>query len=92
MTCRVDPAAAFLRVEDDGEGWVRARDDSYGMEIMRERAARLGAHLSVATAAGGGTVVEVTIGRARSGRPGPVGDDEGGARVHDRCCSSTTTS
>ena len=47
VTCRVDPPRAFLRVADDGRGMGAARPDSYGLEIMRERAARLGASLTV---------------------------------------------
>lgn len=66
VTCRVDPPRAFLRVADDGAGMGTPRQDSYGMEIMRERAARVGASLAVRSRVGGGTVVEVTLG---SGAP-----------------------
>ncbi len=66
VTCRVDPPRAFLRVADDGAGLGTPRQDSYGMEIMRERATRLGASLAVRSRVGGGTVVEVTVG---SGSP-----------------------
>jgi len=68
VTCRVDPPRAFLRVADDGTGLGSARPDSFGLEIMRERTARLGASLTVRNRVGGGTVVEVTVGAAQ-GRP-----------------------
>ncbi len=62
VTCRVAPPAAFLRIADDGQGRGSPRIDSYGLEIMRERASRLGAKLSVRDRVDGGTVVEVTVG------------------------------
>jgi hypothetical protein len=62
VTCRVDPPRAFLRVADDGDGLGSPRLDSYGLEIMRERAVRLGASLAIRNRVGGGTVVEVTVG------------------------------
>jgi signal transduction histidine kinase len=68
VTCRVDPPRAFLRVADDGKGLGSARPDSFGLEIMRERTARLGAAFTVRNRVGGGTVVEVTVG-APTGRP-----------------------
>jgi signal transduction histidine kinase len=67
VTCRVDPPRAFLRVADDGKGLGSARPDSFGLEIMRERTARLGAAFTVRNRVGGGTVVEVTVG-APAGR------------------------
>ncbi|MCA0328390.1 MAG: GAF domain-containing sensor histidine kinase [Actinobacteria bacterium] len=69
VTCRVDPPRAFLRVADDGRGLGTARADSFGMEIMRERSARLGASLTVRQRVGGGTVVEVTLGAGTARRP-----------------------
>ena len=62
VTCRVDPPTAFLRIADDGTGLGSPRGDSYGMEIMRERAERIGAELSIRQRVGGGTVVEVSLG------------------------------
>ncbi len=67
VTCRVDPPRAFLRVADDGQGLGAPRGDSFGMEIMRERTARLGASFTVRQRVGGGTVVEVTLGSSPSG-------------------------
>jgi signal transduction histidine kinase len=88
VTVRTAPPSALLRIEDDGLGLGPGRADSYGMEIMRERADRLGAGLSVSPREGGGTVVEVTMGTLRSpGEPSTTGadsaEDSGGARVHD---------
>lgn len=84
VTCRTDPPSVLLRVEDDGLGLGRSRSDSYGMDIMRERAARLGARLSVTERDGGGTVVEVVV-----GTPGDRGAEtteptEEDVRAHDR--------
>src|SRR5690606_21286594 len=67
VTCRVDPPRAFLRIADDGAGLGSPRHDSYGLEIMRERAARLGATLAIRSRVGGGTVVEVTLGAGLAG-------------------------
>lgn len=61
VTCRVHPPNAFLRVVDDGLGLGSPRNDSYGLEIMRERAARLGARLAIRDRDGGGTVVEAVL-------------------------------
>jgi signal transduction histidine kinase len=63
VTCRVEPPAALLRVEDDGSGLGTPRADSFGMEVMRERAARIGATLSVRGRQEGGTAVEVLLGQ-----------------------------
>jgi signal transduction histidine kinase len=89
VTVRTAPPSALLRIEDDGLGLGPGRADSYGMEIMRERADRLGAALSVSPRDGGGTVVEVAVGTLRSPAApatesdGPDAPDGGGARVHD---------
>lgn len=64
VSCRVDPPQAELRVEDDGEGLGRARHDSFGMQVMRERAERIGAALRIDNRPGGGTVVQVVLGAA----------------------------
>ena len=72
VTVRIDPPRAFLRVADDGTGLGTPRPDSYGMEIMAERATRLGALLSVRNRVGGGTVVEILLTMARKrGVPTP---------------------
>ena len=85
VTVRTAPPSALLRIEDDGLGLGAGRADSYGMDIMRERADRLGAALTVSPREGGGTVVEVALGTLGSGaaRPKKPETTEGGARVHD---------
>ncbi len=64
VTCRIDPPGAYLAVADDGDGLGRPRDDSFGLEVMRERAERIGARLSVENRPEGGTAVQVTLGAA----------------------------
>ncbi|MPZ95818.1 MAG: GAF domain-containing protein [Propionibacteriales bacterium] len=56
-----DSPSAVLRIEDDGVGAAHVRDHHYGLRIMRERAARVGASLTITERAGGGTVVEARI-------------------------------
>ncbi len=72
VTCRVHPPSAELIVEDDGRGLGKGREDSFGMEIMRERAARLRAALEVRPREPRGTYVAVTLG---SGGNSPERDD-----------------
>jgi signal transduction histidine kinase len=67
ITCRVDPPHALLRIEDDGCGLRTRRDESYGIDIMTERSARIGGTLSITPRPGGGTVVEVVVGHRKSG-------------------------
>jgi PAS domain S-box-containing protein len=59
-----DAAHLRLRVEDDGHGIhvsdLAGRPGHLGLVGMRERAAAIGAHLTVASGMGGGTVVELT--------------------------------
>jgi signal transduction histidine kinase len=62
VTLRTAPPRAFVRVADDGVGLRGKRGDSYGMDIMRERAARIGGRLDVRQRVGGGTVVDLTVG------------------------------
>jgi len=61
VTCRVDPPYAFLRVADDGTGMDSPRNDSFGLDIMQERADRIGAELTWHPRDGGGTVLEVVL-------------------------------
>ena len=65
VTCAVDPPRALVRVEDDGGGLGTPRPDSFGLEVMRERAQRVGAQLDVHDRTEGGTAVVVTLGHAR---------------------------
>src|SRR4051794_31163891 len=64
VSCTVDPPHATLRVEDDGGGLGTPRPDSFGLEVMRERAHRIGARLTVSNRENGGTLVEVSLGPA----------------------------
>jgi signal transduction histidine kinase len=78
VTCRVHPPSAELIVEDDGRGLGQGREDSFGMEIMRERAARLRAALEVRPREPRGTYVAVTLGSGgstpdRDANPGLIG-------------------
>jgi len=53
----------LMRIEDNGQGIdkTQARADSYGLEIMRERAARVGARLAIGDRPGGGTRIELIL-------------------------------
>jgi len=60
-----------LVVQDDGEGFDPAESDEsdaahIGLHIMRERATRLGAHLSIDTSPGAGVRIELTLPRGES--------------------------
>jgi signal transduction histidine kinase len=70
VTCRVHPPDAELIVEDDGKGLGKGREDSYGLEVMRERAARSRAQLEIRPRAPRGTYVAVRVGlpAAEAGR------------------------
>ena len=61
VTYKVDPPGAFLSVTDDGQGMDSPRNDSFGLDIMQERAHRIGAQLSWRPRDGGGTVLEVAL-------------------------------
>ncbi len=61
VMCRVAPPTAEIVVTDDGSGLGTGRDDSHGLEIMRERAALIGAHLEVADTIPHGTTVTVRL-------------------------------
>jgi signal transduction histidine kinase len=61
VSITVDPPHATLTVTDDGQGLGPARPDSYGMKIMRERADRIGADLTIASRPEGGTIVDLTL-------------------------------
>jgi signal transduction histidine kinase len=79
VTCHVDPPSAVLWIEDDGRGLAPGREDSFGIEIMRERAQRIGAGLTVDDRPAGGVSVAVVLGPpARDG--GRLRDDDRAAR------------
>jgi signal transduction histidine kinase len=75
VVCRVRPPEAQIEVVDDGRGITDLPNDgSYGLKIMRERAARIGAELKVTARdeAGRGTRVTLAVG-------GPLDDLETGS-------------
>lgn len=57
------PGGLLVRVDDNGSGIVQGNDSkaSFGLDIMRERALRIDAHLKVGPLASGGTRVELTL-------------------------------
>ena len=61
VQCRVAPPTAEIVISDDGRGLGVGRDDSHGLEIMRERAALIGADLHVTDSVPHGTTVAVTL-------------------------------
>jgi signal transduction histidine kinase len=71
ITSSVAPPDFVVTIADDGQGMGQRRPDSYGMEIMRERAHRIGATLEIADRPEGGTVVTVTS--QSTERPVPTG-------------------
>lgn len=65
------PGLLVIRVEDDGIGFdvsQRPRKGHYGLQIMQERAKSVGGLMTVRSAPGEGTVVEVEIPLARECR------------------------
>ncbi len=61
VTCRLEPPNASIRVEDDGVGAATARTDHFGIPIMRERAERIGAELTIEDRPEGGTRVSAVL-------------------------------
>jgi signal transduction histidine kinase len=84
VACHVDPPYALLRVEDDGRGLGSRRADSFGLEIMRERAGRIGGRLIVGDRPAGGTFVEVVVGSPRTEDADSRNPIRRDASVHDR--------
>jgi two-component system, NarL family, sensor histidine kinase UhpB len=63
---RVDVELSFigrtmLRINDDGKGFVQRREGGLGLSGMRERALLVGGHLTIRSAQGQGTRVELTL-------------------------------
>jgi signal transduction histidine kinase len=77
VDCWVRPPAAKITVRDDGCGLGTARSDSYGLRIMRERADRIEAQVSVHSGnkrqARPGTCVTISVG---ADAVGPAGNSE----------------
>ncbi len=71
VDCRVAAPNAEIVVSDDGDGLGRARPDSFGLDIMRERATLIDADLVVRPGEPRGTVVRVTV-PSRHARSSPA--------------------
>jgi signal transduction histidine kinase len=76
VDCRVAAPSAEIVVRDDGRGLGHARPDSFGLDIMRERAALIDADLSIEPGEPGGTVIRVRV-PSRHVRTSPVASDTG---------------
>ncbi len=77
VRCAVEAPGAEIVVQDDGTGMGTGRPDSWGLEIMRERALLIGADLTIEDAQPHGTVVTVRLPVPRNAdRRGTVPDDE----------------
>jgi signal transduction histidine kinase len=61
VRCSVDAPGAEIAVQDDGSGMGTGRPDSWGLEIMRERALLIGAELTIEDAEPHGTLVTVRL-------------------------------
>jgi len=72
VTFLADPPEANLTIADDGHGLGVSREDSYGLRIMRERAQRIGASLTIQERTGGGTEVCLLVRPERSSPSGPA--------------------
>ena len=71
------PALCRASIEDDGVGAVGPRQDHYGLHIMKERAARINAVLTIGERVGGGTVVSAVLLPAETAAPTLNGDTHG---------------
>jgi signal transduction histidine kinase len=61
VRCSVAPPSAEIVVSDNGRGLGTGRDDSHGLEIMRERAALVSGDLTVTDKTPHGTVVAIRV-------------------------------
>src|SRR3954447_21834286 len=61
VQCSVAPPSAEIVIADNGRGLGARRDDSHGLEIMKERAALIDADLNVHDHSPQGTVVSVRL-------------------------------
>ena len=68
VTLTTSPALVRLAVEDDGQGFdpQHVPPDHFGLHIMRERAASIGAALDIASQEGAGTHVSVLWGESEA--------------------------
>jgi signal transduction histidine kinase len=82
VSLTVDPPGAVLRIEDDGRGLGKARSDSYGIQIMQERARRLRTTVDLFARDPRGTAVEVRLGFETASSLAPS-DETPSARVEE---------
>jgi signal transduction histidine kinase len=76
VQCSVAPPVAEISVADNGNGLGPRREDSHGLEIMRERAALVDGDLTVTDNSPRGTVVSVRLnGPGVSGQEPPAERD-----------------
>lgn len=75
VDCMIKPPVAIISVRDDGSGLGKARDDSFGIKVMQERADRINGALTIDTGplSGFGTQVTVTVGELADGRRSSTG-------------------
>jgi signal transduction histidine kinase len=73
--CVVHAPEALITVTDDGQGLQQPRQDSHGLEIMRERAALISASLSISPGPHGGTRVQVRTPAFAESSVGPQDPD-----------------
>jgi signal transduction histidine kinase len=83
VTLRVEPPTAHLRIEDDGRGMGTGRHDSFGLEVMRERADRLGADLTIGSREPHGTFVDVRVGEFSANETGNEATSAGNDEIDD---------
>jgi signal transduction histidine kinase len=77
VRCSVEAPGAEIVVQDDGSGMGTGRPDSWGLEIMRERALLIGADLTIEDAEPHGTLVTVRLPVPRNAdRRGTAPDEE----------------
>jgi signal transduction histidine kinase len=74
VQCSVAPPSAEVTVSDNGRGLGPGRDDSHGLEIMRERAALIAGELHVLDNTPHGTVVSVQLNGVSSAEHAPEAD------------------
>lgn len=89
VTCEVDPPYARLTVRDDGKGLSTGRSDSFGLRIMKERAERVDARLTVESTVDrlgrtSGTLVMVTLGDQPGTSCQPGGTENADVRTGDQ--------
>ena len=61
VTLNTESPVVMLRIEDDGVGAVKYRDNHYGLRMMQERAESIGGELAIRPRPRGGTSVIVTV-------------------------------